>query len=211
MTTLLNQIYEGQAHVSQHIVQFYETDSFLVEAICDFVDIGLSMGDACIIIATEAHCTSLEERLQEKGVDLFLPRLRGEYMLVDANEILAKLMVDGMPASERFNEVVEGLICQVPKSPRHIRIFGEMVSLLGLEGNIAAALRLEEQWNELLKRIPVFSLFCAYSVSGFQEQDYEEQFTQICRLHSLVIPDEHHVTLSSLDQHQRDRPPAAED
>jgi hypothetical protein len=39
-------------HDTEHIVQFYETDSFLLQALSDFVVTGLAAGDACIVVAT---------------------------------------------------------------------------------------------------------------------------------------------------------------
>jgi hypothetical protein len=48
---------------------------------------------------------------------------------------------------------------------RPVRIFGEMVSLLYVTSNVAAAQRLEDFWNELVEAYSV-SLFCAYSLKA---------------------------------------------
>jgi len=50
----------------KHLVQFYESDAFLIEAISNFISVGLRNGDACIVIATKPHRESLEEQLNQK-------------------------------------------------------------------------------------------------------------------------------------------------
>lgn len=201
MATAFNQTYGGEASSTQHVVQFYESDSFLINSVSEFVEAGLRMGDSCIIVATTSHREELEKLLQKKGVDLFFARVRGDYLTLDPIETMTKFMLNGMPEAGRFNEVIEDAISQVSRSPRHLRIFGEMVALLWNDGHRGAAIRLEELWNELFKRLPVYSLFCAYPISSFKGEPYEEQFTQVCRQHSLVIPDESSTAISDLDDH----------
>ena len=50
---------------SEHFVQFYENDAFLLDSLSGFIDTGLAEGGACIVLATKAHRESLEERLQK--------------------------------------------------------------------------------------------------------------------------------------------------
>lgn len=201
MATAFNQTNGGETSSTQHVVQFYESDSFLINSVSEFVESGFRMGDSCIIVATTSHREELEKLLQKKGVDLFFARVRGDYLALDPIETMTEFMVNGMPEAGRFNEVIEDAISRVFKSPRHLRIFGEIVALLWNDGNRAAAIRLEELWNELFKRLPVYSLFCAYPISSFKGESYEEQFTQVCRQHSLVIPDESSTAISDLDDH----------
>ena len=40
---------------SEHFVQFYETDAFLIHSVSEFIGAGLRAGDACIVLATESH------------------------------------------------------------------------------------------------------------------------------------------------------------
>jgi PAS domain S-box-containing protein len=64
-----------------------------------------------------------------------------------------------------------------------------MVALLWKEGNSAAAIRLEQHWNNL-SRSHAFCLFCAYPMNGFQGAANGEPFVHICHEHSRVIPAE---------------------
>ena len=188
---------------SEHFVQFYENDVFLVNSLSEFVGTGLGAGDSCIVITTKAHREDLEERLKAIGLDLAAARTRGEYNALDAVETLSKIMVDGMPDADLFFEVVGSLIERTAQGRRHVRIFGEMVAHLWVEGNQPAAIRLEELWNDLRNTIHPFSLFCAYSTRGFAGEVYGIPFHEICKQHSRVIPDESYSALTSPDERLR--------
>lgn len=192
-----------ERQASEHFVQFYETDSFLVDAVSTFLKPGLDAGDACIVIATQPHRLLLEQRLQHNGQDLAAAQERGEYIALDAAETLAQIMVDGWPAPERFREIVGGLIARAAQNGRHARIFGEMVMVLWAEGKHAAAMRLEELWNEVQHTTPSFALFCAYAIDSFAGETYRVPFMQICQQHTQVIPTEDFTAQASRDERLR--------
>src|SRR6266702_6422836 len=156
----------SEMSASEHFVQFYESEVFLLDSLSGFIDTGLSAGDACIVIATKAHRERLEERLKAKGLDLIAAHTRGEYIALDAVETLSKFMVDGLPEPQRFLEIIGSIIRQAGEGRLRVRAFGEMVALLWEEGNQAGAIHLEELWNDLAG-IHSFSLFCAYPMHGF--------------------------------------------
>jgi PAS domain S-box-containing protein len=168
----------------QHFVQFYEQDEFLLDEASAFLSPGLKPGQACLVIATPEHLAGLEARLE--GVS----RNPGHYVALDANETLSKLLVDGHPDAQRFEEVVAGALRQVSRNgTRHVHAFGEMVALLWAEGRHEAALRLEEMWNQLAASHN-FSLLCAYPITGFQDAEHDRSFLRICDAHSHVRPAE---------------------
>jgi len=193
----------SEMDTSEHFVQFYETDEFLLDSVSGFIGAGLGAGAACIVIATKAHREALEERLQATGLDVSIASTRGTYLSLDAGETLAMFMVDGLPEPARFAEVVGSLIERAVKGRRRVRIFGEMVAQLWTEGNQVAAIRMEALWNELHHTTHSFSLFCAYPMHGFAGEGYGEQFTEICQQHSQVIPDESYTLLASPDERLR--------
>jgi len=186
---------------SEHFVQFCETDSFIIHSVSEFIGAGLRAGDACIVLATKPHGESLEERLQGDGLEVAAARVRGQYVSIDAAAMLSKFMVDGEPSSESFAKVVGSMIARAAKG-RRVRVFGELVALLWADGNLAAAIRLEELWNDLGK-IHAFSLLCAYPMHSFGGEVYELEFAEICKQHSHVIPAESYTRLPSLDERLR--------
>ena len=80
---------------SEHFVQFYETDAFLMHSVSAFLGASLRAGDACIVLATKPHRESLEEQLQGDGLEVAAAREQGQYISIDAAATLSKFMIDG--------------------------------------------------------------------------------------------------------------------
>ncbi len=173
----------------EHFVQFYETDEFLVESVSGFIGAAIQGEEGGIIVATEAHREAILQRFKEGGVDVCRAEARGRFVCLDAAGTLAKFMVNGTPNAQRFMDVVGGVVARVGGCASGVRAFGEMVAILWGEGNGAAAIRLEELWNELATQ-HTFSLFCAYPISAFNESSQTESLQHICQTHTHVIPAE---------------------
>jgi signal transduction histidine kinase/ActR/RegA family two-component response regulator len=187
---------------SEHFVQFYETDTFLLDSLSGFIAAGLREGDACIVVATGAHRDGLDERLQTYGLDLAAAAASGQYVSLDAGETMSKFMVEGEPEPTLFAEAIGGIIARAVEGRQRVRIFGEMVALLWAEENYDAALRLEDLWNDLHKTRS-FLLFCAYPMDGFGGEVVADQLKGVCSGHSRVIPAESYTTLADSDDRLR--------
>jgi signal transduction histidine kinase/ActR/RegA family two-component response regulator len=180
---------------TEHFVQFYEADGFLLNSLSGFIGRAIHADDGALVVATEAHRNGLDELLQANGLDVTTAKARGQYRSLDAAETLSKFMVDGAPEPGRFNEFMGGVIATVTDGRPRISAFGEMVALLWAEGNHAAAIRLEELWNDLQKTHS-FSLFCAYPMNGLGGERFIEATGSVCKVHSRVIPAESYADLS---------------
>jgi signal transduction histidine kinase len=188
---------------SDHFVQFYETDPFLLDSLKGYISTGLGAGDACIVVATRAHREALEERLNACELNMAAAVASGQYVSLDAAETLSKFMVDGQPDEARFREVVGDILTRAAcEGTRRVRAFGEMVALLWAESRRDAAIRLEEFWNNLQKT-HAFSLFCAYEMSCFGGEEMVEPFGHVCAGHSSVIPAESYNDLANPDERLR--------
>ncbi len=187
---------------SEHLVQFYETDAFLLDAVVDFIGAALRAGDAGIVFATPAHREQLAERFRAYGLDLDAASGLGRYVALDAAEMLAQCMLDGEPEPGRFAEVVGGVITRAAEGGRRVRVFGEMVALLVAGGNQAAALRLEGLWNELQQQ-RTFSLLCGYPMDRLGGAALDELVDDICAEHSRVVPADSYTALDGPDDRLR--------
>src|ERR1051325_8862494 len=83
----------------EHLVQFYESDDFLMDTVGAFLTEGIKNGEAGLVIATPEHRRALERRLAEDGIDFASDRT---YLALDAAETLSQFMVDGRPDRARF-------------------------------------------------------------------------------------------------------------
>ncbi|HEU5381106.1 MAG TPA: PAS domain S-box protein [Ktedonobacteraceae bacterium] len=194
---------ESNVGSSDHLVQFYETDEFLLETVSSYIGSGLGAGNSCVIIATPAHREGFELRLKDNGLDLSFAQKRGAYFVEDAGDTLSQFMVDGMPDTERFNQVIGGLITRAARGGQQVRIFGEMVALLWKEGKKEAAICLEQLWNHLRTTVPPFELLCAYSMHDFSGEEDGVPFAEICQEHGTLIPAESYVLLPSSEERLR--------
>jgi PAS domain S-box-containing protein len=184
---------------SEHLVQFYEQDSCLINSVGSFFATGFEDAEAGIVIATPAHREDLVTHLSAQGFNIPELEKSGQLTMLDAAETLSQFMVDGSPDPFLFNQVIASLIVKVAGRGRPIRAFGEMVALLCAEGNSSAAILLEELWNDLGK-VQTFVLYCAYPIRGFTGEEDSQPFVHICKSHSRVIPAESY----SLDGTTRD-------
>jgi anti-anti-sigma factor len=131
-----------------HMVEFYEDDEFLAESVCGYMEPGLRQDDAVVVVATKRHRDLFEAALVASSVDLEAARSQGRYVDQDAEELLSQFMVNGLPDQVRFEVLMAKIISRASQAGRSVRIYGEMVAILWDQGNIAAAIALEDHWNE---------------------------------------------------------------
>jgi signal transduction histidine kinase len=188
-----------------HTVQFYGEDTFLLDELSRFVGTALIAGDPAVVIASKVQRDGLAQRFRSRGLDTAKAAEQGIYVSLDATETLAKFMVNDWPDAARFTAIVGGVLQQVAASAgrnRRISAFGEMVSLLWMQGKPEAAVRLEKLWNDLAQTYPL-SIRCAYPMTGFDRENHGDLLLKICQEHSHVIPVESYAALASEDQRSR--------
>jgi len=178
-------VFWGEIAPCDHVVQIYEDDDVFLDLLNGFVSGGVDAGDSVVVIATDAHLKALNKRLKAFGKDV--PELisGGRYIPLDAEETLAKFMVNDWPDENLFMQLVSSIIAVAKKENRQVRAFGEMVAILWAKGHVGATVRLEHLWNKFCET-ESFCLFCAYPRSGFT-QDASESVMHICGAHSKMI------------------------
>lgn len=175
-----------RADVMDHLVQFYDHDSQLVEWVGAYLAAAVLRGDAAIVVATRAHINALSASLAASGVDVASARGSGQYIALDAAVVIEACLVNGFPDPGRFDTVIGGLVRRAQAAGREICVFGEMVSLLWASGQLTAAVELERLWNRLGEATS-FSLLCGYSRQLMGGPDLLAEFDQVCHLHSAII------------------------
>jgi hypothetical protein len=184
---------------SFHAVQFYEEDAALVDRIAEFVGSALGGGHAAVVVATPQHQNHLVLLLMRRGLDVSSMSEDGRLQLLDATAALHSIMINNRPDKELFfrqaGEMLSKASASVCASQGRPAIFGELSPLLWASGNVAAALQLEEWWNELSKTY-TFSSLCAYPMSSFTGEEDLASLRHICALHTRVTPCESYSSLT---------------
>jgi hypothetical protein len=170
-----------------HLVQLYRDESFLCEVVGEYTATGLRRGEAVIIIATPAHRGAFLQELERRGMPAEDALQRGQLVLLDAEETLARFSAGGTPDWQSFHALVGGLIAKTRLDYATVRAYGEMVDLLWQRGERDAAIRLEGFWNELAE-LQTFSLLCAYRMDHLDGAAYHGPLDCVCRVHTHLIP-----------------------
>jgi hypothetical protein len=172
----------GKAAPCEHLIEVYKSESAFLEGLIDFASEGLARGESFVMLATAAHRDAVAAGLRARDHDL--ESAGDAYIALDAEQTLARFMVDGQPDAHRFDEVIGGIVQRAAHDGRPVRAFGEMVVLLWLQGRREATMRLEHLWNETLKRHPL-TLFCAYPRLE-TAREITDDFAKICAAHSQM-------------------------
>jgi hypothetical protein len=159
-----------------HAVRFYRDDDSLCRIVGEFVGAGLEAGERAIVIATADHTRRIEGCLRERGLDINNLKELGDFVTLDAREILATFMRNDEPDRARFNRHVGDTLRQLARGRENtpVRAYGEMVDLLWKDGLEQGAIRLETLWNELANTHE-FKLLCGYSMGNFYKGAALEQ------------------------------------
>jgi len=179
----------GSVCQHDHLVEFYETESFLVSTVSEFLAPALRGGDSALVVATRPHRRAFQLALEGSGIDVNRAVLEGRYLAVDAAEVLSCIMVDGKPDEVLFRHTIGTVMDSAGQGGRQIRVYGEMVALLWENGNVGSALALEDLWNDL-GGTTTFVLLCAYPMRAFDHETSAVPFRRICDQHTRVIPSE---------------------
>jgi DcmR-like sensory protein len=178
-----------QLKSEEHVVQLYGSDDRLLTAnVARYLAEGLRRGDGLLVIGIPEHRSSITRRLRdEPGYSRAV--LEGRLVFLDAEMTLTRFMRGGAPDPELFHAVVAGALQRVADSAaaNGVRAYGEMVGLLWKSGARAAAVRLEELWNNLLRKSDV-SLFCAYPIDIFGPEFDAETLDPLLCSHTHLIP-----------------------
>jgi PAS domain S-box-containing protein len=172
-----------------HLVQFYGSDSVsLARSVGRYLWEGLTHGEGVVAIVTPEHAKTFTHELRMLGIDINGAIQSGHFAFRDARKTLHKFMADGRPDAERFQTAVAPLIeaVRVRSEGKRCRGYGEMVGILWEEGQVAAAVELEQLWNSLMEAAG-FDLMCGYPIDIFGDGFDGQVIGEILRAHTEVI------------------------
>ena len=154
-----------------HIVQLYQDQQFLNRAVCRFAAGAIANGEGVILVPTAAHWEAFRPRLEAEGVDVTARKAAGQLTVVDADELLPRFMNDAMPDAPVFLGLAADVIAKARGEGRYpkVRWWGEMVNVLWEQGNVAASMSLEDQFDRLAHHHEI-AIFCSFVMDNFNSE-----------------------------------------
>jgi hypothetical protein len=179
-----------------HIVQLYQDQQFLNRAVCRFAAGAIANGEGVILVPTGAHWEAFRPRLEAEGVDVKDAQARGQLTVVDADELLPHFMRDAMPDAPVFLGLAADVIANAQGDGRYpkVRWWGEMVNILWEQGNVAASMSLEDQFDRLAKHHEI-AIFCSFVMDNFNSEVHSRLLPRLGQNHSHLIPVEDYARL----------------
>ena len=180
----------------RHFVQLFDESASLSDAVADFVAEGLTGVDRVLLVMAYDHWLETKATLLGRGVNVEAAVYSGRLVVRDAAATMKHFIRKGRPQQALFDNSV-GLLVSTLASYGPLRIYGEMVDVLAAEGDLYAALELEEMWNALGERHQ-FTLFCGYSAVNFGNPMTAPVLRSICKAHSHVVSNSRDVLAAFL-------------
>jgi hypothetical protein len=179
-----------------HIVQLYQDQQFLNRAVCRFAAGAIANGEGVILVPTAAHWEAFQPRLEAEGVDLGAAQSSGQLTVVDADELLPRFIRDAMPEAPVFLGLAADVISRAQNGGRYkkVRWWGEMVNILWEQGNVAASMDLEDQFDRLAKHHEI-AIFCSFVMDNFDGEVHSRMLPRLGQNHSHLIPVEDYARL----------------
>ena len=155
----------------------------LVKEIAAFISNGLQAGEPVVVIASDARVAAVRAQMSALGTDAQTGVDEGKLRFIDAHAMIDELLpLDGRSDRERFHAHVVAVLQQAGADGEPVRVYQEVGDVLWRRGLEAAALLLEEVWDQVATR-PGAVILCAYTTQSFHGRPGSDGLRRICELH----------------------------
>ena len=162
----------------RHEVGFYSDEQSLVDDYARVGEAALATGRVFVLLAANARRdTRVQQQLRVRGVALDDAIRERRYQCVRVDLLLSTVVVDGTLDEPGYRAAAAALLSESCGSssrerPR-VTVCGDGAGELWVKGQMHAAVRVEEVWDELTRTLDVHTL-CGYvaDVTSMGEEDY---------------------------------------
>jgi hypothetical protein len=180
---MAGQLLSGARAGPGHSCQLFDSRDSVAASVARFFLDGLDAGDRLLAVMCPDNWASTVRCLREQGVNLSAVLASGQLTTLDAAAILESFKRGGEIDPQLFDDAIGGRVRQLAAGGQRLRVYGEMVDVLAMEGDFRASLQLEALWNELLAMVS-FELFCGYSSANFGNPRSAEALRLTCGAHA---------------------------
>ena len=170
-----------------HVLQLYQEEGCLLDALAEYVAAGLRLDEGVLIIGSTPRWELLLDRLQRARVDARGAALRGQLRLFGAHVVLSTCQGAQGIERRKFNEVLNGVLSMARMRYERVRVFSELTDTCWREGGRESARSVEQLWKPLLG-VHDFTLLCACSIDSLEGNAYDGTLQALCQAHTHVHP-----------------------
>lgn len=170
-----------------HSVHFFEPSQFPAAEVANFLDQGLSQGEAAILICSLDHALQIQAKAEESGWSVLDLREVGLWNVTETDDML-RAFEAGASITTIVEQFIETTVrpAQQRSPSKRIRIYGELEdALLSQLRNAEAALTVERYGNRLASEGSA-KIYCGYSTNAFPDASFARPFIKLCQLHDRV-------------------------
>jgi len=174
----------------EHLAEFYGTDYAAgARNVSSYLADGLKQGEAVLVLATPECKAAISRQLYYFGFNPKSGDFNKRVVFRDAARMLSKILVKGDPDWQLFKFILEDEVQRLRSTTQcpDFRVYGEMVGILWTAQQFAAAIRLEEHWNRLL-RSHKFKLFCGYPIDMLHGDFSHSYVASVLSAHTHLLP-----------------------
>src|SRR5919109_5190372 len=170
-----------------HVLQLYQEESCLLDALAEFVAAGLRLEEGVLVIGSTSRWDLLIDRLQKSGVDARAYAARGQLKLYGAHVLLSNCASGSGLDHYRLGRLLGSALELARMRYERVRVFSELTDTRWREGDRAAAAIIERAWKPLLG-VYDFSLLCACPIDTLEGNAYDGALQGLCEAHTHVSP-----------------------
>ena len=171
----------------EHVLQLYQEESCLLDALAEFVATGLRLEEAVLIFGSTPRWELLIDRLQKSGVDARAYAARGQLQLYGVHVLLSNCMNGAGLDRSKLGRVL-GSALELPRMRyERVRVFSELSDARWRGGDRAGAAVIERAWKPLLG-VHDFTLLCACPIDSLEGETYDGTLQALCNAHTHVSP-----------------------
>jgi hypothetical protein len=143
-----NLAFDTAGHLARRssTVEYYDSDAALASRVAQRIGANLDADIVSVVVATRRHQAQILQAVRRERGDL---RSDLRCVFLDADELLAELLVDGAADLTRFRQFVGTPIARGGLRGAHLWVYCELSGILFDNGLRDAAQRIESFWDSL--------------------------------------------------------------
>jgi DNA-binding NarL/FixJ family response regulator len=176
---------------ARHEVSFYADDASLVDGLSCCMKGALDAGRVAVGVVTDSHRASLLRELRANGIEVDKEMEQGRLVVMSVAETRVMFSLDDRPDASRFTaaarKFIDTIAIQAKSEDPKAVLCGECAATLLAEGEVDAAIHLEQLLNQFCGSCADISIQCAYLSNGFEGDRATQLLESICSQHSAVL------------------------